>query len=272
MTTVGYGVTNYLWPEEGKFSDEVNSFYKTWAGCYPCDILFPLSLQNVWGQCSILPHHCHRLYSLYVSNEPNLSALFTWRGGQTVSNWCCHSRKEYMGTTETATETDNSPGDQQPHIQAIYKLLNFVGEGMEGMQGEILSLMLSMFSFLTDQILLPSPVPVTQWVLTIYRYYSKQYLDATHFRPLQTLIIMDFQCIHITVPSEVAVKTVFHQSSIQEPARWVQLKTTDHAMTLYVSQMKNMNRSWYHVHSHKNYWFRQEKKYSINVRSQTLSL
>jgi hypothetical protein len=67
-----------------------------------------------------------------------------------------------MGTNETATETDNSPGDQQPHIQAIYKLLNFVGEGVEGMQGEILSLMLSMFSFLTDQILLPSPVPVTQ--------------------------------------------------------------------------------------------------------------
>jgi hypothetical protein len=53
MTTAGYGITNYLWPEEGKFSDEVNSFYKTWAGCYPSVIFSFPSHYKMFGDSAV---------------------------------------------------------------------------------------------------------------------------------------------------------------------------------------------------------------------------
>jgi hypothetical protein len=40
--------------------------------------------------------------------------------------------------------------------------------------------------------------------------------------------------------------------SPQGPEICVQLKVMDRGMTLYISQMKNMNVSWYNVYGYKN--------------------
>jgi len=116
MTITGYGITNYVWPEEGKFKDEVNNFYKTWAGCYPSVTFSFPSHHKIFGEsalCCLITvtdctlHRCHmNLIYLSFSPEGKITDLHLvwqtrhcythrpqpWRGGQTVCKWWCHRR------------------------------------------------------------------------------------------------------------------------------------------------------------------------------------
>jgi hypothetical protein len=116
MTITGYSITNYVWPEEGKFRDEVNNFYKTSAGCYPSVTFSFTSHNKTFGESAVcclitvtdcaLPW-CHmNLITLPFSPEGKITDLHLvwqtshcythrpqpWRGGQTVRKWCCHRR------------------------------------------------------------------------------------------------------------------------------------------------------------------------------------
>ena len=128
ITRTGYDITNYVWPEEGKFRDEVNSFYKTWAGCYPSVTFSFPSHHKIFGDSAVccpitvtdctLPR-CHmNLISLPFSPEGEITDLHLvwqirhyyinrpqpWRGGQTVfpqkvgiygNNWNCNRNRRW---------------------------------------------------------------------------------------------------------------------------------------------------------------------------------
>jgi hypothetical protein len=116
VTRTGYSITNYVWPEEQKFMDEVNNFYKTWAGCYPSVTFSFPSHHKIFGDSAVcclitvtdctLPRCRMNLIYLPCSPEGEITDLQLvwqtrncyknrpqpWTGGQTVCKWCFHRR------------------------------------------------------------------------------------------------------------------------------------------------------------------------------------